>query len=267
MKRFIARLREQTVPDPSDPDRTPKPISASTRARHLRGLSACLNSAIASRNPVRELPKAERPRPTKRESAYFTDDELSPLLSKVDDDTMRTLFVLAVRTGLRSGELLALRWGDIDLVGKVIHVRKSITDSHVGVPKNHEKRDVDITDSVVELLGHHWGELGSPVDDTLVFPGDTKTGYLNPQTILRRVLYPAMAAAGISRVGPTGERRTFHSFRHTFARIALENGTELTWLSRHLGHSSTMVTDGVYGHWAREARKRQMEKLADAFVV
>lgn len=62
-------------------------------------------------------------------------------------------------------------------------------------------------------------------------------------TILKRDLYPAMASAGIPRVGPTGERRTFHSFRHTFARAALEHAAELTWLSRHLGHSSTAVTD------------------------
>jgi hypothetical protein len=60
-----------------------------------------------------------------------------------------------------------------------------------------------------------------------------------------------MVTAEIPREGPTGEKRTFHSLRHTFARVALENGAELTWLSRHLGHSSTMVTDTVYGHWAR----------------
>jgi integrase len=76
-----------------------------------------------------------------------------------------------------------------------------------------------------------------------------------------------MARAGVPRVGPTGEPRTFHSFRHTFARVALEHGAELTWLSRHLGHSSTAVTDRVYGHWSRAARKRAMERLAEAFSV
>ncbi len=48
---------------------------------------------------------------------------------------------------------------------------------------------------------------------------------------------------------------------------ALEHGGDLTWLSRHLGHSPTVVTDRVYGQWSRAARKRAMERLADAFAV
>jgi hypothetical protein len=65
---------------------------------------------------------------------------------------------------------------------------------------------------------------GRPEDDKLVFPGETKSGYLNNKTVLYRELYPAMEAAEIPRVGRTGEKRTFHSFRHTFAKRALENG-------------------------------------------
>jgi integrase len=99
----------------------------------------------------------------------------------------------------------------------------------------------------------------------LIFSGPD--GYLEPTTVLRRELYPALTRAGIPREGPTGEKRTFHSFRHTFARVALEHGAELTWLSRHLGHSSAMVTDTVYGHWGRAARKRQVKRLEGAFSV
>jgi integrase len=152
-------------------------------------------------------------------------------------------------------------------VGEVIRVRRTYTDGHLGTPKNHERRDVDLTPDVVELLGGWWGECGKPDDDKLVFPGETERGYVSPTTLLRRELYPAMEQAAIPREGPTGEKRTFHSLRHTFARVALENGGELTWLSRHLGHSSTMVTDTVYGHWARAARKRQAERLQGAFAV
>ena len=70
----------------------------------------------------------------------------------------------------------------------------------------------------------------------------------------------------VPRVGPTGEKRTFHSFRHTSLGCA-RDGDEMTWLSRHLGHSSTAVTDRVYGHWSRTARKRAMERLAEAFAA
>lgn len=247
-----------------------EPLSASTRAKHLRVLGACLNSAVrhsyAARNPVRELPPAEKPRPTRKESAYFTDEELPRLFAEVTEGLFRVLFEVALKTGLRIGELLALTWGDIDLVAAVIRVRHTWTDGILGEPKNHERRDVDLTPDVVELLGGWWGECGKPGDDLLVFPGESG-GHLAGTTVLRRELYPAMERAGVDRVGPTGEPRTFHSLRHSFARVALENGGELTWLSRHLGHSSTAVTDEVYGHWSRAARKKAMERLEGAFTV
>jgi integrase len=85
--------------------------------------------------------------------------------------------------------------------------------------------------------------------------------------MLRRHLYPAMAAAGIPRLGPTQEKRTFHSFRHTFAKRALESGAQVTWLSRHLGHSSLKVTTDIYGHWERAERKLQAAKMEGAFPV
>ena len=69
---------------------------------------------------------------------------------------------------------------------------------------------------------------------------------------------------GPSRVGQTGEKRTFHSLRHTFARVAIEHNRPIFWLSKHLGHSSLDVTSGVYGHWRR---RRAGEAEAMAGVV
>ena len=106
----------------------------------------------------------------------------------------------------------------------------------------------------------------SPEGDKLVFPGPTKDGYLNPQSVLR-ALYAAMKTAGIPREGPTGENRTFHSFRHTFAKRAMESGTQITWLSRHLGHSSLKVTTDIYGHWEAAERRKQALMLEGAFGV
>jgi integrase len=245
-------------------------LSDSTRAKHLRVLGACFESAIiaghASRNPVRLIPKGERPRARRRESAYFTNDELPPLFGKLDESAYRLLMLAALKTGMRQGELVALTWGDVDLTDAVIRVRRSYTDGVLGTTKNHERRDVDVTADVVEMLGRWWGELGGPSDETLVFPGATKTGYVS-STMLRRELYAAMAAAGVPRVGPTGEERTFHSFRHTFAKRALENGRQITWLSRYLGHSSTNITTETYGHWERAERKREAELMEGVFGV
>jgi len=246
-------------------------VAPSTRAKHLRVLGACLSSAVqhgyAARNPVRELPKAERPRPARKEAAYFENEELPRLFAEVSHGLYRTLFLIALKTGLRQGELAALIWRDVDLSAAVIRVRRSYTAGFLSSPKNHERRDVDLTPELVELLGGWWGECANPCDGVLVFAGDSRDGRLVHSTITRRELYPAMKRAGISRIGPTGEARTFHSFRHTFAKRALESGAHVTWLSRHLGHSTLQVTTDVYGHWERAERKRQASLLAGAFGV
>jgi integrase len=244
-------------------------LSPSTRAKHLRVLSACLSSAVEHgyTGAVPKLPKSERPRPVRKEAAYFENDELPKLFEQVADGVYRVLFLVSLKTGMRLGELSALAWADVDLVEAVIRVRRSYTDGHLSTPKNHERRDVDLTADLVEVLGEWWGELGRPDDRTLVFPGETPSGYLSPTTVLRRELYPAMAAAEIPRVGPTGEKRTFHSLRHTFAKRALENGRRITWLSRHLGHSSLKVTTDVYGHFERAERRREAELMEGVFGV
>jgi Phage integrase family len=76
-----------------------------------------------------------------------------------------------------------------------------------------------------------------------------------------------MGAAGSDRVGPTGDKRTFHSLRHTFARIAIEHNRPIFWLSKHLGHSSLSVTSNVYGHFEKATRKREAEAMAGVFGV
>lgn len=244
-------------------------LSASTRAKHLRVVNACLGSAVEHgyAAAVPKLPRAERPRPTKKEAAYFENDEIPRLFEQLDDGVYRVLMLTALKTGCRLGELSALTWADVDLGEAIIRVRRGYTDGHLSTPKNHERRDVDLTADLVELLGAWWGELGRPDDERLVFPGETTSGYLSPTTVLRRELYPAMKTAEVPREGPTGEKRTFHSFRHTYAKRALENGRRITWLSRHLGHSSLKVTTDVYGHFERAERRREAELMEGVFGV
>ncbi len=245
--------------------------SASTRAKHLRVLGACLQAAVfyryADSNPVRELPPAQRPRPERKEAAYFENDELPRLFCHLHDEPYRSLCLVALKTGMRQGELLALRWCDVDLEEAVVRVRRSRTGGGVGTPKNRERRDVDLITDVVELLAWHGSERRGAGGESLVFPHPHGTAFLDPHVVLRRHLYPAMACAGIPRVGPTLEKRTFHSFRHTFAKRALESGAQITWLSRHLGHSTLKVTTDIYGHWERAERKLQAAKMEGAFPV
>lgn len=248
-----------------------KKVSDSTKAKHLRVLGSCLDSAIAhgyaKRNPVRELPNDERPEPDTRERAYFESADIPKLFQKIPSGLRRTLCELALKTGMREGELVALRWPNVDLLNGTIRVKENYTAGHLTSTKNRQARDVDLSPDAVELLARWWGECGKPTGDVLVFPGEGKSGYLAGKTLTDKTLYPAMEAAGISRIGPTSEKRTFHSFRHTFAKLALENGRQMSWLSRHLGHSGVQVTDKVYGHWETAARKAQIAEMEGVFGI
>jgi integrase len=230
-------------------------------------LQAAVFYRYADSNPVRELPPAQKPRPERKEAAYFENAELPLLFAQLQDEPYRALCLAALKTGMRQGELLGLRWCDVDLDEAVARVRRSYTGGAVGTPKNRERRDVDLITDVVELLTKRRSEAWSGSEQDIVFYASSPQSFLTPTYLLRRQLYPAMARAGVQRVGPTQELRTFHSFRHTFAKRALESGAEITWLSRHLGHSTLKVTTDIYGHWERAERKLQAAKMEGAFPV
>jgi integrase len=198
--------------------------SPSTRAKHLRVLGACLQGAVfyryAETNPVRELPPAQRPRPERKEAAYFENDELPRLFSHLHDQPYRSLCLIALKTGMRQGELFALRWCDVDLEEAVVRVRRSRTSGTLGTPKNRERRDVDLISDVVVEFARLQGELGNPNGDSLVFPSTNRVGFLTPSVVLRRYLYPAMARAEFLASGRRRrrERSTVSGTRSPSAR-------------------------------------------------
>jgi integrase len=247
----------------------PESMSASTKAKHLRVVGACLGAAMQSgytgQNAARMISRGERPRTVHKESAYFEHAELSKVFGQVSADTVfGCLFRSALSTGCRLGELLALQWGDVDLSAGELRVRRSITDGYLGTPKNHQSRSVDLDEATVELLGAWWGELGRPEDSTLVFPGATVSGYLTPKMAAGE-LYRAMKAAGVLREGSSGAKRSFHSFRHSHAAMALGAGASISWLQRRLGHQSITITVDRYGHFEAATRKAEAAKLEDVF--
>jgi integrase len=123
---------------------------------------------------------------------------------------------------------------------------------------------VDLDEATISMLGSWWGELARPADSTLVFPGPTVSGYLTPKMVATQ-LYRAMAAAGVAREGSSGAKRSFHSFRHSHAAMALGAGASISWLQRRLGHQSITITVDRYGHFEAATRKAEAAKLEDVF--
>jgi integrase len=235
-------------------------VSPATLAKHLRQLGACLEAAqaehYAETNAVRELPKGARPRVPKSPPTYYTDHELARLWPELGERPVyAALCKAAVLTGCRFGELAALTWADLDLLGRELHVARTYT-AGIGVvplPKSNEVRTVDLTPQAAALF-EAW--LVEDRGEGLVFEREDG-GHLSNAYALRSVLYPALERAGIPRVGERGRERDFHSFRHTFARIALEHGAEITWVksSSATRASSSRSTCTAPGR-ARRRRRR-----------
>jgi integrase len=273
VRRYLDLIRAETLRRRSvkrkPEEGPPADVSPATLAKHLRQLGACLQAAIsegyASENPVRLLHKTARPKVAKSRPVYYTDDELSRLWPELAErPVMVAVCKAAVATGMRLGELAALRWTDVNLLDRELHVRRSYDGVGEETPKSGEARTIDLTPPAAQVL-EHWYKVGGG-GDGLVFERE-EGGYLTSSYMTKSVLYPALARAGIARVGESGRKRDFHAFRHSFARLALEGGAEVTWVKEQLGHSSITLTVDLYGHWSRASKKAQAERLAGAFPV
>jgi integrase len=235
-------------------------VSARTINHSLMVLKQVLNRAKRW-SYLRENP-AEGVRPLRiepEEMDYLKPTEI-PLLLRHADEPHRTLFMTAVLTGMRLGEVLALQWGDVDWQGGRIQVRRSIfwylrreldpgADDTVlwrfTTPKSkHSRRNVIMSPALKEAL-----ELyrlvcpASPHD--LVFC--TKTGTpIEPRNLVRREFEPALARAGLRKI-------RFHDLRHTYTALLIAQGVNVKAIQAQLGHGSVQTTLDRYGHLLPES--------------
>jgi integrase len=252
-------------------DKTTSPaVSETTLAKHLRQLSVFFEAArrrgLIAENPVRRLDSSAKPKPRRKRPSYFTDGELARLWPELAERSAYLYAMkLACTTGMRFGEIAGLRLADVSLFAREIQLERQFTaGEEVETPKDREPRTIDLVPAAVEVL-EEWLELRGPFEEGLLFERETGGHLANDEA--RDLLYAAMKRVGIERIGERGGKRDVHSFRHTFARIALEHGAELTWVQKQLGHSSITLTRDTYGHWSRKAEKVAAERLAGAFAV
>jgi integrase len=152
------------------------------------------------------------------------------------------LVALALNTGMRIGELLALSWADIDLAAKKIRVRKSLcrVSGMLKPPKNNKQRDVFLNDAAMAALQGVDHRVGTVFD----------VSYSAAYDALNRIAQKA----GLDGVG-------WHTLRHTFASLLVLEGVPLFTVSRLLGHSSIRITER-YAHLSDDKNKDAVAMLA-----
>jgi integrase len=147
------------------------------------------------------------------------------------------MVIFAAATGLRPGEWIALEHRDIDLDGRVLHVRRAYRNGRIKVPRTvGSMRSVPLQDVAVAALGR----IPVHPETPLVFPG-ANGGYFDLHNFRVREWRPAQKAAGVRPF------RRVYDLRHTFATFALRAGVSAFALSRYMGASLTM-SDRHYGH-------------------
>jgi integrase len=168
----------------------------------------------------------------------------------------RALYRTAAMTGLRLGELIALRWRDVDWPSSAVRVRANFVLGEFGAPKSRRStRSVPMADDVAAELERFYRAQGEPAEGALVFP-DVHTGSpLDKAGVLRR-LRRALRAAGLD------ETHRFHDLRHTFGTAMAAAGVPMRTLQEWMGHRDIETTQR-YADYA--PRARDAELVAAAF--
>jgi integrase len=200
------------------------------------------------------------------ERDVLTPEESKRLILAAEPGLYRTIITTALYSGARHSELLALRWVDVNLDAKVIHIRRTLSTARVKGevadkfrwfdPKTKKgRRDIPVGGLLINaLLG--WKEKSPKSRLDLVFP--TEAGEpCHRSNILRYGLYPALERAAIEK------KIDMHALRHTYASMLIMLGREIPKVSAYLGHADVGVTLKVYCHFInlRDKKTDEMDDL------
>ncbi|WP_339212472.1 tyrosine-type recombinase/integrase [Solibacillus sp. FSL W8-0372] len=214
-------------------------------------------------NPVND---ADPPAVKKEEMKIWSYDEINMFLEHCKGERHYLTFLLAIYTGLRRGEILGLKWSDVDFINKTIHVQRSLA----YIPKKgyiltstktrKSNRIIPISDMVVKALVNHrkqqeiWKEqLGEQYqEEDLVICTETGSKQ-DPRNVLR-ALKRLITTSGVTQI-------RFHDFRHTHASILISNSIDVVKVSKRLGHPNARITLETYAHLV----PNEDNDLADVF--
>ncbi len=232
-----------------------------------KALKQAVRWGYMTKNPADDV---DPPKARTEEVTPLTREEARGLLDAARGDRLEALYVAALHTGLRQGELLALRWEDLDLEARTLQVRRTVTKDGgklaVGPTKTAKgRRTVKLTaDATASLRGHLTRQLeeidglGDHFQDRgLVFCTSRGT-LINPTNLRKRSFAPLLVRAGLPHM-------TFHQLRHTAATILLLKNVNPKIVSEMLGHASIAITLDTYSHVLPNMQDSAVAAMEEAF--
>jgi integrase len=239
---------------------------ASIRQRELSGvvLQKALKDAVRLRLiPYNPCSDVQKPRPQRREMSVWNRDQADAFLRAASSDRLYALYVLALGTGMREGELFALEWKDVDFPGAAVTVRRTLEEVGGRVrtkePKTAKsRRRVDLPRFALNALHEHRKCMLSEGNAAAPVFCDQRGGYLRKSNVARRSFRPLMECSGIPRI-------RFHDLRHTAATLLLSAGENAKVVSERMGHASVQITLDTYAHVLPTMQKGAAEKLDQLF--
>ena len=227
-------------------------LRAALQDAHRDGLVA-QNVALLSRSP----------KPKVTEQKALTATEARTLIERTRGDELGPLWMLALRCGLRAGELCGLSWSDVDVVGQRLHVRAQWTRGHQGyelaaLKTEKSRRTIPLTSDSVDVLSamRDIDKLGGHGADTDAVFHDAAYDRLDP-TRLAAQLRAALLAAGLPVV-------RLHDLRHTAASIWIGAGVDIKTVADLLGHSTPITTLNIYAHTDERRKQDAVEQMSRA---
>ena len=242
LQRFYKHLLDGGRVDRIEAKKKPKGLAPKTVRNIHQMIGSAYNLAmeqkLVSKNPTQgcALPKVEH-----KEMKTLTADQLSAFFQEARDSGVYELYYLDLATGLRRGELLGLKWTDVDFQHGVLKIQRAISRQNGKVVEAPLKtknayRTLPMSADAIDVLMQQRRKTGN---SEWVFPSPTG-GPMSPDSVLH-MLQRVLKRAGLPRI-------RFHDLRHTFATLALENGMDVKTLSAMLGHVSAVTTLDIYTH-------------------
>lgn len=183
-----------------------------------------------------------------RKKKPFTKEEIFNIISTVTE-SMQCFFAIGFFTGMRTGEIIGLKWKDIDWDERIIKVRRSRRQGTETKPKTKSSiRDVEIIDVLLPYLSRH-REIA---ENSSVYIFETSRG--NPFNTTEKISVWYWRTA-LEKLGI--EYRNLYQMRHTFASMMISHGEDILWVSHMLGHKDSSMTLQVYARYIKRKDKKR----------